>query len=275
MEHLRDDRTIGRISQHAFEHITTRQRETSNLYLEHRLIEAGEQLGPTFQKIVAAERSALVFADDDPQANFGHACRYLLFDPSTGRFKREVPARFPHYLTRPPETLKPIHRPVRFVSDTDRFRMRPIIRCPRLHPAGSRYAILYSGMSNMRHVNDLEFCYRMLVDQYGFAAANIYVCNYDGSLNSQDGVPTTWPGDGTPYRLAVTHAGNRGDFQRVLAALEGKLKSEDLLFIHTNNHGDNFGAGSFLCEYPSWGSYMAADFCSDLTTLPRYRSLLK
>ena len=41
--------------------------------------------------------------------------------------------------------------------------------------------ILYSGMSNMRHLNDLEFCYRMLIDRYAFDPKNIYVLNYDGT----------------------------------------------------------------------------------------------
>ena len=45
-----------------------------------------------------------------------------------------------------------------------------------------RHAILFSGMSFKRHVNGLEFCYRTLVDQLGFATDAIHVLNYDGSL---------------------------------------------------------------------------------------------
>jgi hypothetical protein len=61
-----------------------------------------------------------------------------------------------------------------------------------------------------------------------------------------------WPGDGTAYRIKINAQGNRAAFQAAFAALKAKLKSDDLLFIHTNNHGDNFGSGSFLCEYPNW-----------------------
>src|SRR5262249_20999222 len=97
---------------------------------------------------------------------------------------------------------------------------------------------------------------------------------YDGTLNTQDGAPGTWPGDGTAYRIKVTGQGNRSAFQSAFGSLKNKLKAHDLVFIHTNNHGDNFGSGSFLCEYPSWGQYMSSDFCADLATLPKYRSLI-
>jgi hypothetical protein len=152
----------------------------------------------------------------------------------------------------------------------------PFLRCPILYPDGARYAILYSGMSDNRHLNDLEFCYRMLVDRYGFRKKNIYVLNYDGTVNTKDfgGPPANWPGDGTPYRIHVTGQGNRAAFQAAFNDLKGKMKSHDLLFIHTNNHGDNDGTQSYLCAYPNWDTYYANDFCNDLKVLPKYRSLI-
>ncbi|HVM48815.1 MAG TPA: C13 family peptidase [Candidatus Acidoferrum sp.] len=244
------------------------------MYLDHRLYEKGETIGPAFQKIVCKQASILVFADDAPLANFGHDCRYLLYDANTGSLHSEIPARFPPFLRKRPETLLPFHEPVSIDPNPALFRIPPILRCPIIRPDGNRYAILYSGMSNMRHLNDLEFCYRMLVDRYGFDKKNIWVLNYDGTLNTQDGAAGTWPGDGTAYRIKVTGQGNRAAFQGAFASLKTRLKAHDLLFIHTNNHGDNYGSGSFLCEYPSWGQYMASDFCTDLATLPKYRSLI-
>jgi hypothetical protein len=129
-------------------------------------------------------------------------------------------------------------------------------------------------MSNMRHLNDLEFCYRMLLDRYGFDPKKIYVLNYDGTLNTQDGVPGLWPGDNTAYRIKVTAAGDRAAFQGAFNDLKGKIGGDDLLFIHTNNHGDNFGAGSFLCTYPGYGTYMATDFCADMQVLPKFKSMI-
>src|SRR4029077_1105484 len=63
-------------------------------------------------------------------------------------------------------------------------------------------------------------------------------------------------------------------FQAAFNALKSRLKADDLLFIHTNNHGDNSGGQSFLCQYPSWSEYWSSDFCSDLATLPKYKSLI-
>ena len=114
----------------------------------------------------------------------------------------------------------------------------------------------------------------MLIDRYGFDPKNITVLSYDGTLNTQDGLATTWPGDGSAYRIKVNGVGDRAAFQAAFAAIKGKIKHDDLLFIHTNNHGDNFGSGSFLCAYPNWGTYTATDFCADLATLPKYRSLM-
>jgi hypothetical protein len=261
------------IRAHAFSRLTADQRLSTNLYLDERERQKGEKLGPEFQNIVADQSCILVFADDDPTANFGHNCRYLLYHPENGSLVKEIAARFPPYGNKPPDTLKAFHEPVKF-SGTDLFHLPPIVRCPIIIPDGSRYAILYSGMSNMRHLNDLEFCYRTLIDRYAFDPDNIYVCNYDCSLDTQDGVGTVWPGNGTPYRIQVNQPGNRPGLQAVLGALKGKMQSNDFLFIHTNNHGDNFGAGSFLCEYPNWGTYPATQFCADLATLPKYRALL-
>lgn len=265
---------IARIQADAFSSLNWRARHGTNLYLDSKVYKTGERLGPAFQKIKTPKPGILVFADDNPLANFGHDCRYLLYDPKTGKRHSEIHARFPPFGKERPPSMRAFHEPISIQPNPNIFKVRPILRCPIIFPDGNRYAILYSGMSNLRHLNDLEFCYRMLVDRYGFDPEHIYVLNYDGSKNTQDGLGTTWPGDGTAYRIKVTGQGDRAGFQTAINDLKGKLKARDLLFIHTNNHGDNFGSGSFLCEYPSWGSYMATDLCTDLGSLPRYRSLI-
>jgi hypothetical protein len=274
MAPIKREEVLHNVRSHAFAELALQKRSTTNLYLDERVRERGEYLGPEFQKIVVERPSLLVFADDAPLANFGHDCRYLLYDPGTGKPIREIPARFPPYVKRPPETLRAFHEPIRVQPNLDLFKVRPILPCPIFIPDGNRHAILYSGMSNNRHLNDLEFCYRMLIDRYGFDTKKIYVLNYDGTLNTQEGPPATWPGDGTAYRIKITGEGNRAAFQAAFNDLKSKMAAHDLLFIHTNNHGDNFGSGSFLCEYPNWGQYMAADFCADLGVLPKYRSLI-
>ena len=198
----------------------------------------------------------------------------VLYDPANGRRHSDFPARFPPFATKPSATLKVFHEPIPIKPNPAVFNILPVLRCPIFIPDGNRYAILYAGMSNLRHLNDLEFCYRMLVDRYGFHQNNIYVLNYDGTLNAWDIAPTVWPGDGTAYRIKVTGQGNRAAFQAAFNNLKTKLKSHDLLFIHTNNHGDGMQGPVFMCQFPNFARYFATDFALDLGGLPKYRSLI-
>jgi hypothetical protein len=273
-----DSSVLKQVRIHAYESLSFEKRQTTNLHLDKHIYQAGEKIGPAFQKISVRRPSILVFADDEPRANFGHDCRYLLYDAETGSFQREVQARFPPIAdAEQPKTLTAFHEPIQFIAAEKLFRVYPPIwRCPVIIPEGKRYAILFSGMSNKRHLNDIEFLYRTLIDRYAFDPANIYALNYDGTLNTQDGVQVNWPGDGTAYRIAVTGQGNRTAFEDAINSLKPKLKSLDTLLIHTNNHGDYDGTpgSSYLCTYPSWGKYYNVDFSNKLAQLPKYRQLI-
>jgi hypothetical protein len=272
------DQILQRVRTHAFNSLPFDRREKTNLHLDEHIYKEGEKIGPAFQKITAQKPSILVFADDNPHANFGHDCRYLLYDAATGDFHREVAARFPPISdVTHPSTLRPFHEPLRFIDTPIRFRQwPPRWHCPVIVPDGTRYAILYSGMSNKRHLNDMEFLYRTLIDVYAFNPAHIYVLTFDGTLNTQDGVQTLWPGDGTAYRINVTGQGNRAAFEAAVDDLKGKLHARDTLLIHCNNHGDYDGTPgtSYLCTYPSWGQYYNADFSNKLSQLPKFRQLI-
>ncbi len=284
MEAEINERTLRTVQTHAFERLTYAQRETTNLHVDMHIYQTGENIGPAFQKITASKPSILVFADDDPMANFGHACRYLAYDSKTGNFLNEKPARFPPISRDKEMTLKPFHEPVRFVEKPTLFRPYfPVWRCPIIIPEGTRYAILFSGMSNKRHLNDMEFLYRTLVDIYAFNPAHIYALNYDGSLNTQDGVQTIWPGDNTAYRISVTGKGNQTGFEAAIDDLKGKIKPLDTVLIHCNNHGDSdtpdggitwIPNTAFLCTYPNWGEYYHTDFSNKLAELPKFRQLI-
>lgn len=144
-----------------------------------------------------------------------------------------------------------------------------------------RYAILFAGMPDRRHLNGLEFSYRTLVDRYGFESDNIHVLIHDGSLLAATDPPDMsvlppWPGDGTPYRMRATGQGSRQAFRSALAALTGQLGEEDLLFINTAGHGGNYGdgRGPYLIAYPYWDQYTMQEFCDDLAGLPCLDALL-
>jgi hypothetical protein len=143
-----------------------------------------------------------------------------------------------------------------------------------------RHAILFSGMSFKRHVNGLEFCYRTLVDQLGFATDAIHVLNYDGSLRCFGGTEEeavgVWPGDGTDYRMVVGAEGNRRSFQQALRAVGARLQPDDQLFINITGHGGHRGDedGPDLLTYPFCRRYRRDEFRADLGLLPEHRTLV-
>ncbi len=271
-----DQALFESIRTHAFRSLPFDRLQSTNLHLDTRIYRAGQPIGPRRQKIVADRASVLVFADDAPQANFSHACRYLLYDAKTGGFHREVPAQFPPFDKARPETLQAFHEPVQFTARPNLFQVRPWWRCPVFVPDGSRYAVLYAGMTNKRHLNDMEFLYRTLIDLYAFDPNNIYALSYDGTLNTQDGVQTKWPGDNTAYRIKITGQGTQSALVAAIDDLKKRIKAPDLLLIHTNNHGgyDGTPGTANLCTYPSWTGYYASDFANKLAELPKFRKLI-
>ncbi|NMW17911.1 MAG: hypothetical protein HKK66_02575 [Chlorobiaceae bacterium] len=248
----------------------------TNLYSDSTILTKGANVLAYKQRIPIERDTIMVFADDAPQYNWSHPCRYLLHDAKTGEFYHEVQAQFPPYLTtEAPKTFQPFHQPVRITDIGLHFPIRPILRCPIRWTKGQRYAVLFSGASNNRHANDLEFLYRTLRDIYAFPPANIHVLNYDGAVH-YNGSPqpvASWPGDHTAYRMPVNGKGTKADLDTVLDTLKANLKIDDLLLIHTNNHGGHNGTESYLCTY-SGADYLASEFAGKLGTLPKFNSLM-
>lgn len=248
----------------------------TNLHIESRVINRGEDVLAYKQRIHMERDTIMVFADDAPRYNWAHPCRYLLHDAKTGDIYHEVKAQFPPYMmAEAPTTYEIFHQPVRVVDPGIYYPILPRLRCPIRWKKGQRYAILFSGASNNRHTNDLEFLYRTLRDIYGFHAANIFVLNYDGTVNYSGGPKpvVNWPGDSSAYSMPVTGKGTKADLDSVLDTIKSKLKADDLLLIHTNNHGGHADSGSYLCTY-SGADYVASDFAAKLGTLPKFKCLM-
>jgi Peptidase C13 family len=142
---------------------------------------------------------------------------------------------------------------------------------------GKRYAILVSGgNSYRRQLNDLEFCYRMLTEHYGFASDDVAVLYFHGARTVGDGPrPDFYPDEGTndPYRIKIDGKGKRSAFKDACTALKDKLKAEDLVFIHINGHGYVDGGEAYLLE-ENGGRYFAGEFCEDLKILGPHAKLL-
>ena len=287
----------ARVRKIAYEALPPRARATTNLYLDPWAVPTGTTLGPSFEPWVAERESVLCFADFEPQANFSHPCSYFLHDAGTGELLRRVPAQFPPYPLEGIHLLDLIHEAPRIAEvpvkqeeqrcgDVLQARMQPLLA--RSAPAaGRRYAILFSGVSDPHHVNDLELCFRTLTT-FGFT--RIFVLVHNGT---KTGAPfldkqrhlRPWPGATTApdnqFRLMPDGKGSRKAFNTVLAQLSQDLQPGDLLYVHTEGHGGvRYGtnAGQYLYCVPdgpgSTDRYMDFEMQSDLQQIQGYNSLL-
>ena len=271
-----NSKTLRAVQDGAFRRLSAKRRAATNLYVLEDVQPAKSTLLAGHQKIPIKQPTAVVFVDDEPLANWSHDCRYLLHDADSGKLYREVRAGFPPYLVDPPPTFKAFHTPVVAQNPLRKIWALDLeIAFPWKRRKGERYAILYSGASNNRHTNDLEFLYRQLVDRFYFDEDKITVLNYDGTINYSGGPKpvTSWPGDGTAYTMPVDDSGTKQALEDAIDALKTKLKQDDLLLIHTNNHGGHDGTESYLCTY-SGPDYTASDFASKLGELPAYSDLI-
>jgi len=271
-------KTLRAVQDGAFRMLSTKRRASTNLFVLEDIQPAKSVIKAGHQTIPINQPTAVVFVDDEPMANWSHNCRYLLHDANSGKLYQEIKAGFPPYLVNPPPTFKAFHCPVvaqnplRKIWSLD---IEDVIAFPWRIPKGRRYAVLFSGASNNRHTNDLEFLYRQLVDRFYFDEDNITVLNFDGTVN-YSGWPqpvTSWPGDGTAYTMPVHNAGTKQALEDAIDALKPKLKADDLLVIHTNNHGGHNGTESYLCTY-SGPDYTSSDFASKLGELPALADLV-
>ncbi len=251
--------------------------KTSNFFMLEEVLSADTQALIPRQRVDIQRPTVLAFADDAPLMNWAHPCRYLLHDAETGELYKEISAQFPPFggERQTPKTFRPFHEVVAFTQPViTRFQPELVVR--PLFGEGSRYAVLFAGMANNRHTNDLEFLYRTLRHVYKIPKANIYVLNQDGTLN-YDGAPKpigNWPGDNTPYQMPVNGKGSKADLLGVLDELKTRLKPNDRLLIHTNNHGGHNGVESDLCCFPNWDSLGVKAFTDKLAELPAYRCLM-
>lgn len=261
-------------------HVARRGDAGTNLFLHSAIYRAGEVIQPHRAKIVVPRDSVLVFADDEPSKNWGHRCRYLLHDPKSGALTGEIAALLPPTLDFG-EHFVPFHTPV--VSAGAAAARWPVAGLPPwlfYDPARDWHAILYAGASMNRHVNDIEFLYRTLVNVYRIPAAQITVLSYDGTLAYNDanwqrftGKIGNWPGDDTPYQMTIDGAGTRAELLAAIAAVGERLGPESRLLLHTNNHGNTVNGVSTIISYEG-DDTTQSDLADAIAALPAFGSLM-
>src|SRR5262249_45995572 len=159
---MADDNMLRKIQNHAVSRLSWSKLKSTNLHIHRDELKEGTTIAahPPRKGFRLKRNSIMVFADDAPMFNWSHPCRYLLYDATTGEQYDEVAEEFPPYLVNTPEAFVGFHLPVRLDIGDQLWPIKPPLCCPFKFPKGERYAILYSGASNNRHTNDLEFLYR-------------------------------------------------------------------------------------------------------------------
>lgn len=232
----------------AFARLTRHEAATTNLALVPEIYPSGRRLSLVDSEIVVPEDSILVFQDLQPGANFAHPCRYLFHSPEDGRLLHAEPASFPPEVADPQIAVEEFHAPL--VRPRPRPNVYDPLRWTQLpdYPwlqDDNRFALLFtSEISNRRHLEDLEFAYRILRHKYGFSPGNIYALCFDGTIGAVDADASqmaTWVGDGSAYEMAPDGAASVANLESALTGLSERMDAESLLFVHTNNHGSETG----------------------------------
>jgi Peptidase C13 family len=266
-QELASERLLETVKAEAFATLTPRTSTATQLSIVPRIYPEGHTLRLVDRVIRVPEPALLVFVDQMPGANFGHPCRYHFHSPRDGRLLSVEEALFPPEVSDPKTVRESFHTPL--TPDVARPSIYGAIDWQKVHPwpwviDDNRYALLFtSQISNRRHVEDLEFAYRILRHRFGFAAANIRVLCYDGSIGATDASAAdmaTWVGDGTAYEMQVNAPATKADLQSTLTDLSNRMGPDSLLFVHANNHGSPTGLcidNSSVLTPVEWGTMLS------------------
>jgi len=250
----------------AFATLTPRTAASTHLGLVRRIYQKDHVLRLVDREIRVPADSILVFEDQVPGANFAHPCRYLFHSSTNGQLVHVEDASFPPQVADPQTDVENFHAPLNKVPPGPAVYGAVDWSKIPLHPwllDDNRYALLWtSQITFRRHVEDVEFAYRVLRHRLGFPAQNIYVLCYDGSIGATDATAAemaTWVGDGTAYQMDVTSSATKANLQSTLMTISGRMNGESLLFVHTNNHGAEAGLcvdNSTVVTPAEWGTML-------------------
>ncbi len=249
-EYLRKPRKeiVERARAEAFAVLTPDRAAAHHLGVVPRALRRGHVLRLVDREIEVPDDAIVVFEDQLPGANFGHPCRYLFHSIRDGALLGTALAQFPPEVSdralRPDYFHEPLKQSATLPTLYDRVDWDAVAHFPWLVD-DNRFALLWtSQISNRRHVEDIEFAYRILRHRFGFPAANIYVLCYDGTIGSTDysgADMATWVGDNTAYQMQVTASATKANLQTTIDQISARMDENSLLFVHTNNHGSTTG----------------------------------
>ena len=102
--------SVERVRELFLEHMTARERMTQVVYIDEMVHRQGDELELGKTKVALSADSIVVFIDEQPGANWGHGCRYAIYDVTSGEVS-EVRESFPPSLVDVPGTYRLISKP--------------------------------------------------------------------------------------------------------------------------------------------------------------------
>ena len=97
--------TWEQVAERTLKELSDGERRSGAVYLDEVELAPGSTLKVDQREIPVRRASAVVFVDKEPQANWGHACRYLLIGLEDSKVE-SIEAQFPPFLRGVPKTLR-------------------------------------------------------------------------------------------------------------------------------------------------------------------------
>ncbi|MBN2056533.1 hypothetical protein JW905_16530, partial [bacterium] len=220
-----------------------------SVYVSESIMPAGTGIETWRTRVTVLDTARwFVFIDDQPGANWEHACRYVFIDPVDGSY--EVVDH-----TQPPELLPRMKcligsRIGEFAPAPPVAPLKTIRRSASRNP-DNLYAVLISGGASQysnypRYWNDISEIYTTLVDVYDYPDDHIYALISDGlnpAADRSDGTNSNpdLDGDGDDD---ITHSCTVANLTTVFGALDGILTAQDTLLVYATDHGSSNGGWS-------------------------------
>ncbi len=263
----------------------------NNLFRSNQIVVKNQEIEyEPGKKLKLKKDSVMVLIDKAPDCNWGHPCQQVYYDAETGDALKTIDSIYPslNYQIAPTQ-YESVYTPVELPETSD----SGISEIPALSEAvtnseGERYAILFSGFSQKRHLNDLEHLYRILIQFYGYKEENIFVLHYNGNLDFvgndfTGGYWDKWPG-GTGYDddfsiFASTqvnrYLGTKTDLTNVLNIVRERILPNDTLFLHVTGGGYYDPDYYFEC-YPGGATnlFTASEMLSEFSSFPEFAVLI-
>lgn len=270
----------------AYELIKTKLTEVSiddvDIFASKQMLPAKTKINANSKTIVSPNvASWFFFVDENPLQNWGHSCQYIFVDEN-----KNISIQNASFYPINPDILSMdvlhLHKAVVRQSEYNPLSDNSIAKALKVANAANMnnfYAVIINGgnskLSNhIRYWNDCAYMYQVLINNYHYNPANIYVLMADGTDPAEDrrpdpdkleydSSPTDLNGDGT---ADIDYAATKENIMNVFTTLSSKLTTNDYLFVFVTDHGDIDAGESFMCTWNA-GKLYANEFASKIKAI--------